>query len=100
MDGVHDLGGKQGYGPIEVEIDYTPWHAPWEGRAYGICQLTGAEGWTIDWWRHVRECSDPVDYLTSPYFASWMMTQATALIDSGVLTEDELIAGAASSSGP
>ena len=93
MDGPHDLGGKEGFGPIDVGEPEVPFHEPWEGRVVGIVKSTGASDWTIDWWRHVRELIDPADYLTRPYFDQWMQTQAAALIDSGIITLDELLAG-------
>jgi nitrile hydratase len=60
---------------------------------WSIAMLTGAKGWTIDWWRHVRELIDPADYLTRRYFDQWMQTQTAAMIDSGVLTVQEVVAG-------
>ena len=36
MDGIHDLGGRQGYGPIDVNEPPEPFHAPWEARLFGI----------------------------------------------------------------
>ena len=95
MDGAHDLGGKQGFGPIEVETDFVAWHEPWQARAWAITRSTGAPDWTIDWWRHVRELIDPVDYLSRPYFDSWLQLQTAALIDSGVLTLEEAVTGKA-----
>lgn len=93
MDGPHDLGGKEGFGPIDVNEEEEPFHHAWEGRMWGLAKCTGAPDWTIDWWRHVRELTDPVDYLSRPYFDSWMQTQSAAFIDSGVFTLDELISG-------
>ncbi len=93
MDGPHDLGGKEGFGPIDVDEDEVPFHHAWEGRMWGIAKCTGAPDWTIDWWRHVRELIDPVDYLSRPYFDTWMQTQSAAFIDSGVFTLDELVSG-------
>lgn len=60
---------------------------------WSIAMLTDAADWTIDWWRHVRELIDPADYLTRRYFDQWMQTQTAALIDSGVLTLEEVVAG-------
>ena len=33
MDGVHDLGGREGFGPILDKADDKPFHADWEMRA-------------------------------------------------------------------
>ena len=93
MDGPHDLGGKQGFGPIDVNEPETPYHHDWEARMWGMSRCTDAPGWTIDWWRHVRELIDPVDYLSRPYFDSWAQTQIAAFIDSGVFTLDEIVSG-------
>jgi len=90
MDGVHDLGGKQGFGPIDVDEVEVPFHADWEGRMWAIAQCARSPDWSIDWWRHVRELIDPVDYLSRPYFDSWAQTHIAALIDSGELTLDEI----------
>ncbi len=92
MDGVHDLGGKQGFGPVDVDEKEAPFHADWEGRMWAIAQCgLGRDGWTIDWWRHCRELIDPVDYLSRPYFDSWMQAYTAAYIDSNTMTLDEIV---------
>ncbi len=96
MDGVHDLGGVQGFGPIAVDDDPRPFRHDWEGRMWGINEaLEGEPTWTLDWWRHVRELIMPTDYLTRPYFDQWAQVYAALLIDSGVATLDELAQGKA-----
>ncbi|MEM7293427.1 MAG: nitrile hydratase subunit beta [Pseudomonadota bacterium] len=90
MDGPHDLGGRQGFGPIDTSEVEVPYHHDWEGRMWGMAQCTDAPEWTIDWWRHVRELIDPVDYLSRPYFDSWAQTQLAAFIESGVISLDEV----------
>lgn len=93
MDGVHDLGGKEGFGPIDVNEPEVTFHEDWEGRIWAISRSTRASDWTIDWWRHVRELIVPTDYLERPYFDSWAQTHLAAFIDSGVFTLEEVIAG-------
>lgn len=93
MDGIHDMGGKQGYGPIVVAEPNEAFHHAWEGRMWAISRNCAAKDWTIDWWRHVRERIDPADYLTRPYFDQWMQTSSAAFILSGVFTLDEVISG-------
>jgi len=97
MDGIHDLGGKEGYGPVDVNESEVPFHEPWEGRMWGISRLARAPDWTIDWWRHVRELIDPVDYLQRPYFDSWAQTNLAAFVNSGIITLKEAVAGKADS---
>jgi len=96
MDGVHDLGGREGFGPIVDRADDKPFHAGWEMRAFGVTQAARASSsWTIDWFRHCRELAVPVDYLTRPYFDQWITTLAAQMIDEGHLTLDEIKRGAA-----
>ena len=91
MDGVHDLGGREGFGPIVDKADDKPFHADWEMRAFGMKQASAsATSWTIDWFRYCRELTGPVDYLTRPYFDQWLTTLAAQLIDEGYLTLDEV----------
>lgn len=93
MDGIHDLGGKQGYGPIEVDDEDGPFHADWEGREWGIAQCARLPGISIDWWRHCRELIMPVDYLSRPYFDSWAQTDFSTYIEAGWMTLEEIDAG-------
>jgi nitrile hydratase subunit beta len=93
MDGVHDLGGREGFGPIVGKADDKPFHADWEMRAFGIKEVAAAS-WTIDWFRHCRELLVPVDYLTRPYFDQRITAVAAQMIDEGYLTLDEIKRGA------
>lgn len=94
MDGIHDLGGRQGYGPIDVNEPPEPFHAPWEARVLGIVRaFTRPATFSIDWFRHVRECIDPADYLTRPYYDQWLQTYAAMMVDAGAATVEELATG-------
>jgi nitrile hydratase beta subunit len=93
MDGIHDLGGKQGYGPIEVDSDEAPFHHDWEAREWGIAQSARTPGITIDWWRHCRELIMPVDYLGRPYFDSWAQTDFSTYIEAGWMTMQDIGSG-------
>jgi len=91
MDGVHDLGGREGFGPILDKDDEKPFHAEWEMRAFGIKEVSAASSsGTIDWFRHCRELVVPVDYLTRPYFDQRLTTRVAQLIDEGYLRFDEI----------
>jgi len=99
MDGIHDLGGKQGYGPIEVDFDHEPFHHDWEGREWGIAQSARTPGITIDWWRHCRELILPEDYLSRPYFDSWAQTDFATYIEAGWMTLQDIGNSAAAGAG-
>ncbi|MFO1037534.1 MAG: nitrile hydratase subunit beta [Geminicoccaceae bacterium] len=94
MDGVHDLGGRQGFGPVDVAEPEVPYHHPWEGRMMAMARImTRAPDWNIDWFRHVRELIGPVDYLSRNYFDQWMQTYSAMLVNSGWATVEEVAAG-------
>ncbi|GJL82835.1 MAG: nitrile hydratase [marine bacterium B5-7] len=95
MDGVHDLGGKLGYGAIDVDESDVVFHHAWEGREWGISRCARVPGCTIDWWRHVRELIKPEDYLNRPYFDSWAQTDLAAYLNAGIFAMDEVISGKA-----
>ena len=74
MNGVHDMGGDQGMGPIQYEKDEPVFHAPWEGRVYAINRLLGAwRKWTIDGSRHGIELLPPADYFRMSYYERWLV---------------------------
>ena len=94
MDGIHDLGGRQGFGTIDVDEPEEPFHEPWEGRVRGMVNaMSKAPVWNIDWFRLCRELIDPVDYLLRPYFDQWIQTYAAMMVNSGIATIDEIASG-------
>ena len=53
MNGVHDMGGMHGFGPVEREENDPPFHAAWEGRIAGINRSAQARGiYNIDEFSH------------------------------------------------
>lgn len=94
MDGIHDLGGRQGFGPIDVNEPEEPFHHDWEARMLGIVRsFTRPVPLSIDWFRHVRELIEPTDYLTRPYYDQWLQTYEAMLINAGVVTVEEVATG-------
>jgi nitrile hydratase len=86
MDGIHDLGGKQGYGAIEREVDEPVFHPRWEARVFGI-SLTGAGGAArnADHFRHAIERIAPAAYLTHGYYGRWLGGLENRIVEAGVL---------------
>ena len=63
MNGVHDMGGRHGLGPISPETNEPVFHAPWEGRVLAMHRAMGHVGlWTIDISRATREEMPPALY--------------------------------------
>lgn len=73
VNGVHDMGGTHGHGPIRVEQDEPVFHTAWEGRVYGIMRELRAKGlFNLDEFRHAQERLPPADYLRSSYYQRWL----------------------------
>ena len=89
MDGVHDLGGLQGFGPVDVEADEPVFHADWERRAFRLTIATMMAG-HLSGLRHAIERMDPTWYLASPYYEHWLTATATGLVEAGLLTQTDL----------
>ncbi len=62
--------------------------------------MTRPAPWSIDWFRHVRELIEPVDYLTRPYYDQWLQTYAAMMVNSGVATVEELATGKSAGADP
>lgn len=91
MDGVHDLGGTQGFGPVEVEADEPVFHHEWEGRTFGVALgALGAGGFNTPMFRHAIERMDPGHYLTSSYYEHWLTAVATLVVEAGMISGTEL----------
>ena len=60
MDGVHDVGGMQGFGPIQAEANEPVFHARWEGRVLAMNMAIAAWGkFGTDSRRYARELMPP-----------------------------------------
>lgn len=91
MNGVHDMGGMHGFGPVEREEHEPLFHADWEGRVRAMMGLTTAQGlYHLDEFRYGIERMQPAHYLRSTYFERWLEAVQYNLIQKGVLTADEL----------
>lgn len=94
MNGVHDMGGMHGFGPVLVEDNEPLFHAPWERRALGLTVAMGATGqWNIDQSRSARESLPPAIYLGSGYYRIWILGLERLLRQRGLVTEAELTTG-------
>ncbi len=94
MNGIHDMGGMDGFGAVEREADEPVFHAPWEGRVIAMTRAMGAAGaWNLDMFRYARERQPPAVYLTSSYYKSWLLGIETLAVERGYVATDELAAG-------
>ncbi|HZP21178.1 MAG TPA: nitrile hydratase subunit beta [Bauldia sp.] len=94
MDGIHDLGGRVGYGPVDVHEPEEQFHHAWEARSLAIIRaFTRPEPWSLDWFRQVRELIEPADYLGRPYYDQWLQSYAAMAVHSGAATVEEIVSG-------
>jgi len=99
VDGIHDMGGMQGFGHMMTPHAGPPFAEPWEGKAFALGLLAiRASGANLHAFRHAIERVPPADYL-SAYYARWLMGAQNLLADSGIVTGDEVAARAARLSG-
>ena len=83
MDGVHDMGGMHGFGPIVR--DEQSYHEEWEVRVHGISNALAVPGGG----RFSLESLDPALYLGSSYYKRWLHARINTLLQNGIITEDE-----------
>jgi nitrile hydratase subunit beta len=89
VDGIHDMGGMQGWGRVPFDPAEPAFKAGWEGRAFAISLLSmnRLTGQNLDAMRHALERLRPLQYLTNGYYGRWLLMAETLLTDSGVIGE-------------
>ncbi len=93
MNGIHDMGGMDGFGKVEAEKNEPVFHGRWEGAVMAMTRVMGANGgWNIDQGRYGIELLPPERYLTS-YYHRWLARCEWALVEYGYADADEIAAG-------
>lgn len=94
MNGIHDMGGMHGLGPIDYDPQEPLFHAPWEARVHALNSALRAIGkWNIDAARHAIERLPPADYLRLTYYERWLARLEKDVRQYGLVTEDEFRTG-------
>ncbi len=87
MDGMHDLGGKQGFGPVRWQPQATAFHEPWEIRANSLYGFAVRKGlFNMDEYRHAIERMEPRHYLGASYYERSLTAVATLCVEKGVFS--------------
>ena len=91
VDGIHDLGGMQGFGPVAHSPAEPAFPDRWQAVARalmlvvaGAVEVSGGE------FRHSIERMEPGHYLTSGYYEHWLTAAATLAVEHGLVTRAEL----------
>ncbi len=101
MNGIHDMGGMQDFGPVERKQNEPVFHAPWEGRAFALNLAAGAwRKWSLDALRHQIEQIPPAEYLRMTYYEKWVAAVSERLVASGLITRTELESGQPAAGSP
>ena len=91
MNGVHDLGGTDGLGPVPVPESEPVFRADWEKAAFAMFSMPFRAGFFgVDAFRYGIEQMHPAAYLLSPYYEHWMHTVEHYGVAKGVLDEAEI----------
>ena len=95
MNGIHDMGGMDGFGPVEPEADEPVFHHPWEGRVFAIRAALRPKDRVPGWgsFRYDLERIPPADYLRMSYYERWFAISMDRLLRSGLVTKAELETG-------
>lgn len=101
MNGVHDMGGQHGLGPIEYEKNEPVFHSEWEGRVYAMTRsLRALRKWNADTHRFGIERLPAADYLRMSYYERWFHRMVAQVVEYGLVTPDELSRGTAAPGSP
>ncbi|SNY38011.1 nitrile hydratase [Pseudomonas sp. LAMO17WK12:I6] len=91
MNGVHDLGGMHGFGPVLTEDNEPVFHHDWERRIFPLFASLFVGGYfNVDEFRHCIERMQPAEYLQSSYYEHWLHAFETLLLEKGVISAGEL----------
>ena len=91
MDGIHDLGGMQGFGPIDIEADEPIFHHDWERRVFALAQTAPfVVPSNVDQFRRQIERIPTRQYLNSSYYQLWLESVIALLKERNVVSDREL----------
>jgi nitrile hydratase subunit beta len=91
VNGVHDMGGMHGFGPVVREPNEPVFHGQWERRVFALNMAMSAwRKWNQDASRFSRERMPPAEYLAASYYERWLWGLETLLVEHGLVTRDEL----------
>jgi nitrile hydratase subunit beta len=83
MDGIHDLGGMHGFGPVPYEADEPVFHEEWQETAFALMLAAGttAIGVNADEYRHAVERMTPRHYISVHYYERVVTAVTTLLVE-------------------
>ena len=91
MDGVHDLGGRQGFGPVVREGHTEPFHGEADIRIAAMWVRLIRHGvYNMDEYRHAIERMEPRHYMAASYYERTFTAVASLCVERGVCSAEAL----------
>src|SRR5438552_11801172 len=91
MNGMHDLGGMHGFGPVVRETNEPVFHADCERRTLRLALgMFARQLANVDEFRHSIERMAPAEYLSTTYYEHWLHGVERLLLEKGVVTAAEV----------
>jgi nitrile hydratase accessory protein len=88
---INDVGGMEGFGPVDPSRDDPPFHADWEAQVFALNGALLRRGvYTLDEFRDAIERMPPTAYLEASYYERWLAAIRTLLVEKGVLDRREV----------
>jgi nitrile hydratase subunit beta len=88
VDGVHDMGGMHGFGPVVP--DGAVFHADWEPRLFALTRVARLAGITAGHSRAVIESMPPDEYLAASYYERWLWGLERRVEMAGSVTPEDV----------
>jgi nitrile hydratase subunit beta len=89
MDGIADMGGTPGWGPVHPpRRDEAVFEEPWQGRAFALAIFSSriaCGGVNPDAFRHALERLDRAAYLDDGYYGRWLNGGELMLTEHSIL---------------
>lgn len=91
MDGIHDLGGRAGFGPVAPPEEESVFDADWQRSVLVMFPaLAMAGAFNLDEFRHGMEKIPPADYVTAHYYEHWIHSMVHFGVEAGIFDADDL----------
>lgn len=95
MDGMHDLGGRQGFGAVVRQGHGEPFHGEAEIRIAAMWVRLVRHGlYNMDEYRHAIERMEPRHYMAASYYERTFTAVATLCVERGLFSAEALRAAA------
>lgn len=91
MNGLHDVGGMHGFGPVRAPAAEPPFHCEAERRMFAVAMRLMGLGWCdADGFRHEVEKLPPRQLLREVFHENWLSACEAQLLAHGLLEPGEL----------